>query len=333
MSSHNKDAWRNLKLAVDKFSQSTGAEVAVATVGLFESSNDNYQRKDPTVYGHGSLYHQVKKGLELVGKEDAGLTFGSQGMQKSLYDVNEANVDNSNMTGKPILASKGNHIALDPVSRSLSTSFRTLKLDSHPPPINPGLSGSTINSSTAGSSPDHGGQGIIPQRSGKRKGKNKKSKKHSQSEELEFGENLLFDESNHSSEEGDDSTEDSNDSEDDFQPSNRVYNVPLPQSRDTMNAAFATSLPVNINLEWGQGPMFDNASRFRDNRGPHPPMYNPKSRQVPSKPTIIRADKTPQPDTMMASMQALARSVTDDTALIFGERPRPRTQEGFKKNF
>ena len=34
----------------------------------------------------------------------------------------------------------------------------------------------------------------------------------------------------------------------------------------------------------------------------------------------------------MASMQALARSVTDDTALIFGERPRPRVfKESAKK--
>lgn len=88
----------------------------------------------------------------------------------------------------------------------------------------------------------------------------------------------------------------------------RRYSTPSKQP------VYAASVPVNINLAWGH----NSEMKFRDNEGPHTP-YNATAR-----PKVITAEKTPQLDTMMASMQALARSVTDDSALIFGERPRPR---------
>lgn len=69
------------------------------------------------MYGHGSLYHQVKKGLELVRKEDVGLSFGNQGGHKEIIHTDEPGVDNSGIAGKRILSSKHNTFAQDPVSR------------------------------------------------------------------------------------------------------------------------------------------------------------------------------------------------------------------------
>ncbi|XP_078486991.1 uncharacterized protein LOC100176540 [Ciona intestinalis] len=319
-------AWKSLKLAVDKYSQSTGAEVAVATT-YFADTTDNHlsfnqSKPKTTVYGHGSLLYEVRKIVEVPGAS----------MRDQQWIIPEKNVDNADVI-------HAQQIPINPklhqqsVSRSLASSFRTLKLDSHPSTLAHGSSGSAcITPPSMQDSPAH----EIKDKpgTGRRKSKQKKSKKQNLSEDFELDDNLLFDE--HDEEpSSDEESEDSDESEEDHRPLRfGRYHAPpsgrMLQQNLLSQDQFATSLPVNINLNWGNRT---DASRFRANQGPHPPTFD-QSKLVTSGPKIVRADKTPQLDTMMASMQALARSVTDDSALIFGDRPRPRIHDesGFKGN-
>uniref|UniRef100_H2YLT9 Uncharacterized protein n=1 Tax=Ciona savignyi TaxID=51511 RepID=H2YLT9_CIOSA len=309
MNDTQKQSWKVLKHAVDKYSQSTGAEVAIATT-FFPGSTDNdisFNQSNPqtAVYGHGTLFHKVRNSLDVTPHEE--------------WILPEKSIDNADVYNAmqiPI-----NRKQQQPsMARWVASSFRTLKLEPEPSHLSHGSSGSTcITPPSMQDSPLHGGK--EKPRSGRRKSKQKKSKKSILTDEFELDDNLLFD----NPDDAPSSDEESDDSDESDEGTSRYPSYNAPPSSRMLNSAshdqIASSLPVNINLNWGHR---SDVPRFRANRGPHPPAFN-QSKLVTTAPKIVKADKTPQLDTMMASMQALARSVTDDSSLIFGDRPRPRT--------
>ncbi|CAK8691462.1 unnamed protein product [Clavelina lepadiformis] len=332
MINSQKEAWNLLKLAVDKYSQATGSEVAVATTffpDYDESHNylfNNDTKPKSAVYGHGHLMHRIKKGLESDASNDSA----------EWHSVEKKNIfgGNGSMESR-VPATRQTSLTHDPTARSLSSSFRTLKLDGDPSQLHSGSSGSMCSAPRKPDSNLERDPGKVHHnqpRSGKMK-KTKRKKPPKLSGDFELDDNLMFGEEEHSpSCDEDDLSDDSEESEEGMPgnlPPRRKFNVRQHHPGGYSNDQFATSLPVNI-LAWGG--QNEGGMRFRENQGPHPPAFNTQA-ATNSGPKIIKAENTPQLDTMMASMQALARSVTDDTALIFGDRPRPRVKLEQRQNF
>lgn len=286
--SHNQE-WEKLKKAIDEYSETTGAEIAVVSSQCNDNSLDSTQTE---IYGHGGLYQRVKKNMKsLIGVA----ANGQFSIKEGFNTPNRQDIIHRNNT----------------TADSLSQSFRTLKLDMGSDRMQTGGS-SSFSQSSAFSSPDE-----LSRRSQRkpltssRRRRKPKTLNSGANLDFELGDELLFGENSLDEAEEDSSDLSDQSFDDDLYEDNhsRRYSTPSKQP------VYAASVPVNINLAWGH----TSDMKFRDNEGPHAPYTNTVTR-----PKVITAEKTPQLDTMMASMQALARSVTDDSALIFGERPRPR---------
>lgn len=298
-------AWAKLKNAADEYSEATGAEIAV----ISSYCDDNHiNSKQVETYGHGHLHSTVKKNIKSIVNQDR------KGLNSMIGNLNSSEND-------------GIVLRNNTTSDSLSQSFRTLKLDIGSELMQSGGSSSYSHSTASTfSSPDDvsrrnkGSRKHVHSERRRRKPKNASSTLDFElDDELLFGENSMDDAEEDSSDLsdnsfGDDSYEDNH---------SRRYSTPRRQQPN-----LAASVPVNINLAWGH----NSDVKFRSNQGPHAPFSG--NTAATTRPKVITAEKTPQLDTMMASMQALARSVTDDSALIFGERPRPRLKnEGNNRLF
>lgn len=299
-------AWVKLKNAVDEYSEETGAEIAV----ISSYCDDNHINSNQVeTYGHGSLHSTVKQNIKSI-VDTSGKRLSS--VVGNLNSSNNEDILRNNAT-----------------SDSLSQSFRTLKLDIGPELMQSGGSSSYSHSTSTFSSPDEASRRNKSSRKSAHSERRRRKPKNTSSnldfeldDELLFGENAM-----------DDGEEDSSDLSDqsfgdEYFEDNHSRRYSTPRRATSQQPALAASVPVNINLAWGHNSDF----KFRSNQGPHAPYA--ENTTAATRPKMITAEKTPQLDTMMASMQALARSVTDDSALIFGERPRPRLKnEGNNRLF
>lgn len=290
MSQSQNQEWIQLKKAIDTYSEATGAEIAVVASHCNDNSLDSTQTE---VYGHGGLYLRVKKNLHSV-------IGASTNVQYSLKE-------DYSMPNRQDLIHQNNS-----TTDSLSQSFRTLKLDMDPNLMQTGGSSSFSQSSTFSSPDEISRRNLRKIPTTSRRRRKPKTLNSAANLDFELDDELLFGENSLDEAEEDSSDLSDQSFDDELCEDNhsRRYSTPSKQPM------YAASVPVNINLAWGH----NSEMKFRDNEGPHVP-YNT---DAVTRPKLITAEKTPQLDTMMASMQALARSVTDDSALIFGERPRPR---------
>nr|XP_039257186.1 uncharacterized protein LOC120333873 [Styela clava] len=341
MPHHQKHAWNALKKAVNDYAEITGSEVAVVTSYLKSSMQQGAgdapmanTESSVALHGHGDILRRLRECLEHIKNS-------SQVSQKNVVGNGWGHNANSSTTAatsipirQPIRAEETHHSQA--VARSLCSSFQSLKLEQNPR-LNFGQSGfPVVNPDSA--------------RRGNKRGSRKKSERTTNGEKSDFelDENLLFEQQSDRTSE-DDSETDDDDSDDeisDIPRPQRVYGnhhhlstihrPPIDNQSHNDPNQFATSLPVNINMNFVQKT---EVPRFTDNQGPRAPVvYNAQNNKqnVPtafagvsrSRPVQRGFHDTPNPETMMASMQALARSVTDDSALIFGERPRPRINTG-----
>lgn len=283
-----KQAWNNVKEAIDSYVELTGSDIAVVTTfneasQLPEAGDDSLSTKSSlALHGHGNLLLQVRQYLEQI--------------------QNQLNVQGGRENGAPTQITiptpqRNINYHNQSIARSLTSSFQSLKLDGN----------------------SHGWKSHNENRRKEKLSRKNPSTIPKNRDLAELNENLLFEEESpveecrdsSDSDIDDDDDDDGFDSDDysDIRRDNAIIRPHANHNRPDPSKS-GTSLPVNINMDYMARPEIrPHFSRMK--------YQNVSTRQENF------VDDTPNPTKMMASMQALARSVTKDSAQIFGDRPRP----------
>lgn len=281
-----KQAWNNVKKAIDNYVELTGSDIAVVTefnrASQLPGSGDDHlpTKRSLALHGHGNLLLQVKQYLEQIQLSAQGNKENGAPTQIAI-PAPQRNVNYHNQS----------------IARSLTSSFQSLKLDSS----------------------SHGWKSHTESQKKEKLSRRNPTTLPKNRDLAELDENLLFEEESPDEECRDSSDSDLDNDASDFdsddssdmrrdnaiiRPRANEYSQPDPSKS-------GTSLPVNINMNYMK----------RTDARPH--FARMTYQNMPTTRAGNFTEDTPNPAKMMASIQALARSVTEDSAQIFGDRPRP----------
>lgn len=282
-----KQAWNNVKDAVDSYVELTGSDIAVVTKfneapQFSDGPGDDplFTKSSLALHGHGHLLLQVRQCLDQIQNQ-----FGKQGGKENRAPT---------QIGIPA-PQRNTNFHNQSIARSLTSSFQSLKLDDN----------------------SHGWKSHAENRRKEKLTRKSQSTLPKNRDLAELDESLLFEEESHEEECKDSSDSDIEDDDDfdsdDYSDMCRDNAIIRPRGNDFHRdpSKSGTSLPVNINMNY----MTRSAVR------PDIPQMRYQNVSTARQENFV--DDTPNPSKMMASIQALARSVTKDSTQIFGDRPRP----------